>query len=528
MEVNRFMNVESIDTAKTTQRNVFHVAVYLLVAMCLTVFFYSQCDSGFFAIAATFIILVSAVCYLILMNYEKTPLYRRYCIAAIISGMFFVFVFPPISVPDEMYHFTASYWYASSMADESSILDSSSIAMRDEDRTFVEEFSEGNVTPADYAAVADTFSIMQTSNKTVNVEGYSFDLGSNPPQLKLPSAFAIFLARLFHLGAVPLFYLGRIFNLLFFVILASLAIRVTPVGKGIFCSVSMLPMTLHLAGSYSYDAGILGLSFLFVALLLRAIFLSEPIGRREMALLIIISVLLAPCKVIYSVAAGMVIFIPSDRFESSKHALAFKVALPFLMICSVLALRLPTMLSMASGSSGPQSHDGMTGNYYTLGALLANPIGSVLMLLKSLFAMSDFYWISAIGGSLSRFQGSVAAPHYLVAIYLVLVLVSAVPNLDDRKTLSLPERSMAIACFLLSVLGSIVAMWIGWTFESESIIQGVQGRYFLPLLPLFLLAVRPQRISADIDVPSYVLKSFLILNALYMTYILFCAFSYVG
>lgn len=518
----------TLKMTETTRRGVLHTIVFAVVSCALALFFFSQCDSSVFLIGSAIIVLVSVIGYFLILTCDHVALYKRFGFAALVTGLIFVFVFPPISVPDEMYHYTASHWYASSMLGESSILDSSSFSMRAEDRDFIDMFTEGNVSYKEYEEVVSSLTLLQSVDVSESVEGYAFDLGSNPPQLKLPSAIAVLIARLLHLGAVPLFYLGRMFNLLYFIVLASCAIRIAPIGKSIFCAISMLPMTLHLAASYSYDAGILGLSFLFVALLMKAIFTDGPIERREIAYISIVAILLAPCKVIYSFAVGMVLFIPNNRFTSRRQAIMFKCALPLMMVFSVALLRLPAMLTMASGSAGPQTHDGVTGNYYTLSTLVTHPVASVLMLCKTVYFMFDFYWISAIGGSLSRFQGSLAAPHYLVAIYLVMLVVSTFPEHKDEKGLSGLARGVAIACFLLSVLGSMVAMWIGWTFDSESIIQGVQGRYFLPLLPLFLIAVRPRKIVASFSVSTSIIDASFVLNSLYMIYILFCAFSFVG
>lgn len=522
------MDIEALETRNLTRRRLLHTAIFALVEITSLIFLYSQCDSYTYIIGAAIIILLSVSVYLIFLSSNDLSLLKRYIIASLVSGVIFTFAFPPISVPDEMYHFTASYWYASSVLGESDILDSSSISIRKEDRSFVEDLSQGNVTAEEYAKTAKAFSWFESSDEMEAIEGYSFDLGSNPPQLKLPSAFGILIARLLHLGSVPLFYFGRIINLLYFIVLTSLAIRFAPIGKSIFCAVSMLPMTLHLAASYSYDGGILGLSFLFVSLLLKAIFENGPIEKREILSLAVVAILLAPCKVIYSVAVAMVVFIPNGRFASRKQSIIFKIALPLMMLCSVIILRLPAMLTMAGGSVGPQTHDGITGNYYTLGALLTDPIGSALMLMKTIFAMFDFYWISAIGGSLSRFQGSIAAPHYLVVIYLVLLFISTIPESSDDNKLTAATKTTGIICFLLSVLGSMVAMWIGWTFDNESIIQGVQGRYFLPLLPLFLIAIRPKRIIANFPVSESVVSASFILNSMYMIFILFCAFSSLG
>ena len=92
------------------------------------------------------------------------------------------------------------------------------------------------------------------------------------PTLYLFSAAAVFLAYVFHLGFVPALMLGRTANLIVFALLAALAVKAAPFGRRVFAAAALLPMTLHLAASFSRDSLLLGLAFAFTALCMQAIF----------------------------------------------------------------------------------------------------------------------------------------------------------------------------------------------------------------------------------------------------------------
>lgn len=99
-----------------------------------------------------------------------------------------------------------------------------------------------------YPKVAEEFSFFADDNALSSTTLFSsdrFDMGSNPPQAKILSALGITIGRVLGLGAVPVYYLGRLFNFAGFVALAYFAVRFTPVGKRIFMVASCLPMTLH-------------------------------------------------------------------------------------------------------------------------------------------------------------------------------------------------------------------------------------------------------------------------------------------
>ena len=63
------------------------------------------------------------------------------------------------------------------------------------------------------------------------------------------------------LGFVPTLLLGRLANLLLFAALALWAVRWAPFGRRVLAAAALLPMTLHLAASFSRDSVLLGLAF---------------------------------------------------------------------------------------------------------------------------------------------------------------------------------------------------------------------------------------------------------------------------
>ena len=89
------------------------------------------------------------------------------------------------------------------------------------------------------------------------------------PVMYLPQAAGMALVRAFGGSALSLVFAARFLNLLAFLLLTSAAICRMPFGREILCGVGLLPMTLHLAASMSYDAGILGCSFLLCAEIFR-------------------------------------------------------------------------------------------------------------------------------------------------------------------------------------------------------------------------------------------------------------------
>lgn len=272
---------------------------------------------------------------------KKLPLHRVVFVLVLGFGMLYTFLLPPYAAPDEKYHINQSFTLASRWANDLSH----------------DEWRMGKVpTTTTFRRVGDEDADLQNENTTVFTwEAFTsqlFTTTTEPfnshqeynelqtdqnPLLYLASAAAVFLAYLLHLGFAPALLLGRLANLVLFAALAALAVKAAPFGKRIFTAAALLPMTLHLAASFSRDAPLLGLSFAFTALLLDAAFGPDKktaLSPARLAALVLCGVLLAPGKLVYLPLAALLLLVPAARL--GRHAKAKKCG--YLAACLLLAL----------------------------------------------------------------------------------------------------------------------------------------------------------------------------------------------
>ncbi len=418
-------------------------------------------------------------------------------------GLICCFFFPAGTVPDESYHFWRSYAYSTAIvADDPQ-------EIRIEDTPFFEGgFMSNEINRTDWDYVKEhLFDSAEDGSVSLSSLGISndvytrgADLITDMPQLKLPSALGILLAQALGMNHVALFYMGRLFNMLYAAALIILAIRLIPLGKKALMVVSLTPMTLHLIGSYSYDAGTIGLSFLLTALVVRAISGSGRYSATEAVASVAVAGLLAPCKVIYSVIALGFFLVPRNRFKSRKTELAFKGGILAAMMASVCLIRMASLVGIASADEGSLLIRGEeTGQPYSLGLILSNPIESAIFFARSIETLGSFWLFNMVGCSLGWFQGTTSFPNYVPVIFLALLALSMLKSKDDSDAASLVTRLSFLAICSVGAFGAILSMWTGWTFASDTAILGVQGRYFIPLLPMALIALRPNSIQVNVN-----------------------------
>lgn len=287
----------------------------------------------------------------------KPALHRLVFALVLCFGMLYSAVLPPYAAPDEKYHINQSFTMACKWANFFS----------------AEDWRMGNV-PLDmtYRREHDFDSLLQEERTTVfswqELSSHLFTLTSDGfdshtalselqtdrnPTLYFFSAAAVFLAYLLHLGFVPALMLGRTANLVVFALLSSLAVRHAPFGRRVFAAAALLPMTLHLAASFSRDSVLLGLAFAFSALCLKAIFGcrdGRPMPLSVWLPLAVFGVLLAPAKLVYLPLSALFLLIPATHF--GPNAAAKKAV--YLAVCVLLALSInrSVLVNSVSGADG--------------------------------------------------------------------------------------------------------------------------------------------------------------------------------
>lgn len=444
---------------------------------------------------------------------------KLFLASLIIMGILFSGVFTPLSAPDEDFHFTASYSLSNFMMGKGYQSDDP-LLMRRSDAEFYNQFAQNvDLSSNNYDYLNRKYSqLFDCSDSEVQVlTGRSHSVSQNLPQEKLASAFGITLARLLNLGPAYLYLFGRLFNLAFYITCVYIAFRITPIGRNIIAVISLFPMCLHLAASYSYDSFIIPMSILLTALCLRSIKAEGLFSLKEGSQILFVAMLLAPCKVIYTLVALLALFIPQRRFRSRKEELLIKLGCMMLVGMVLAGGRLLVYCANStSATSAVNNHldfrGDQSGHFYTVSDVVQNPLKFVKMLYLSLDHFGFEYLQRMVGGSLGWFQEEIVSPYiYVVALTMVMGM-SVISSDDDGDVLSISASLAGIAVFVIGLVLVMLTLLVSWVFNTEGLITGVQGRYFLPYLPWLLISFRTSRLKFDGNLFPYLLMAMLFLN----------------
>lgn len=457
----------------------------------------------------------------------------------LVFGAAFTMALPPYATPDEQFHinesFTVASWWANRVSRDEWVMQDVPIFYsyrRPGDFNSIIQNQKTTVfTWKEYA-----YHLVDTTPDKLGDHVWLFEeQADNYPQLYFFSALGVFLGFCLHLGFAPTLLLGRAFNLVVFALLAAWAIKKAPFGKMAFFGAALLPMTLHLAASFSRDSLLLGCCFAFTALTLDATFgPHDKLGWKELLPIALLGVVIAPAKVVYFPLIALSLLIPAARLGKAKLVNAGKAA--FLVVCALLVLWHNGYILQSSvavdenqatveeitedfrqeyeellAETGEESvivestSDILTDadelereqdrSCYTISYILTHPLDTIMLCVNSAVELGDHYVRTLVGGSLSYYSLNIAWT-WVVLLYGMLALC-ALPQAGEEKLLGWQRGwagLVALGCCGLAVLGCVC-----WTPIRYTTIYGLQGRYFLPVLPLALLALAPSQLRAAKD-----------------------------
>lgn len=391
-----------------------------------------------------------------------------YFISVLVIGSLYVFIMKPNAVPDEGNHYSSAYARSNEIMrlKESELMDPDEVDVID-----VESNIEAYRVLYD-GLRGDAVDTSVDQNKPLVVEA--------PFYLHLFSGIGITFGRLIGFNNILIFYMGRIFNMLFFALTTYYAVKKMPFCKMGLVAICMFPMTMHLAASYSYDAIINGSSFLFIAYVLNIIYNDNLISLKDCVLLLIIGLIIVSSKSgVYVPISLMIIFIPKEKFLQVKQQIFFYLSMLIVWGGWYVWQSLSAARSVVAGNYYIEwAHE----KAYTVSMIVGNPLHSIYVMENTLWEYVDVWFMNLIGKNLGWFD--IPLLNIIVFLFLIIFLLSIIKVEQVYININSSFKWGLVILCCLSVGLVIGGMWLGWTPQSNDLIEGVQGRYFLPVLPM--------------------------------------------
>ena len=437
---------------------------------------------------------------------SKISFERFFLLQAILFGTVFNLVFPANEIADEPQHMRTAYKLSNVFL---GIKDAGNeVHMRADDYAY--DMSYPSYTLTDFNQYLSAISKPLKNEELVVAKD---DLPYEPTlewarrpivfdtQLYQYTAPALGIAagRLLHLNTVSMYLMGRFFNLLFYIIMIYISLKIIPIGKSLLYTIALFPMSIQLAASFSRDVFRITIAVLVIAMTLRLFYGEEMEKKKQIPFVIILAVaagLLCPLRTyVYAVFSilPLLIFFYRKNWLNDKVIRIGAIVMVVLILGAIFAKYV-----IFPGNIVEEPHirsAWMDEMRYTKQYFINHPLDMIAIFRNTFWVKTIWYIDTMIGSSLGWLDTPVS--DILIRLIFCLLFVSVFARSYETKELSKKLRFTLFAMGVMSILMMIAGITVTWTPMSFSYAEGMQGRYFLPIVLPLLLSFRGKGITVS-------------------------------
>ncbi|MFM0308875.1 DUF2142 domain-containing protein [Paraburkholderia sp. RL17-383-BIF-A] len=305
-----------------------------------------------------------------------------------------------------------------------------------------------------------------------------------PAYAYLPQALGVKIGQMFRMTVRNTLMVVCALGLAMSIALTCWALAIGRRTRPLIFATALLPSTLMIFSSVSQEVSVFPVCFLLIAYLER--FLSER-WKLDARKLVIAGLALILCISARPPYAGLllIIFCPALRVGRDGQSYGLWQRAVWCAAVGLVAIVATTIFGNAAWAPVPPPRS-VAGQ---VAFLLHAPLNIPSIAIATFRQNATLYYQSFVGilGWLDAYM----SPGYYraAAVMLMFALVSTVlqPSLPEGKRAA--DRA-TIAVSILTCVGMIFgSLYLTWTPVGQQVVEGVQGRYFLALFPLFGLAL---------------------------------------
>lgn len=420
---------------------------------------------------------------------------------ALLLGSIHMVLMPTYSTPDERVHFATAYYYSNLLMGQEAVDQDGNVLVRNEDLLL--NIENMNPSLGTYALINDNLfkPCQDTTMVSLGVKPVTVPFWSYAPQ-----TMGITIARLLNMGNIMLFLISDLLALFVYAICVYGAIKWIPFGKVTMMIIALYPMALETASSFSYDVLVNGISLLFIGYVFYFIYDKKRADIKDWVKVSILMFIMAPIKVVYVLLSFLCFMIPI--FDKKKFC--FGAAMTVLSgFFSCILLRLSFVLRL-SGIADNVERSTTVSNTYTVQYIIANLSKVIAILYNTLRNMVDAILSPLFGQRLGVWDISIP---YFICFAAVLLLIVSLLITDKEKVMVKSWHKCVMMILCIGMLGGItLAMMLDFTDVNDTVVRGIQGRYFTPFLPLVVFCLRNNVVVLRKSIDKYLIFSTYMLN----------------
>lgn len=405
---------------------------------------------------------------------------KLFVLIALFFGILFVFILPPFQSVDEGMHFFRTY----QISEGKFISQNIEGAVGDEIPASLSKFYEMYVpfirNIDKKTGISDIKrDLLFPLNKEEKVFTRFTNTSLYSPVCYISQLPGVIAGKIAGLSLGGLYYLGRISNLISYCLLVFFALRITPFFKCPMFLLALMPMSLSLAGAYTCDVAVLGLNFLWMAVILKVMTLPQKVtfSNKWVIILAVLGLLISLSKS-YILLLPLIFLLPPKFFNTKKDY--------FISTLGILALAIAGLAfwSFCIRGLSLDMNNSFANSAMQMEFIKSHPFAYIFVLIKTFFVKTPRLLITMIG--VLGWQDTKLDWITYIAYPVLMYFAVCADNFDFK-----PERWQKILIWIVLIAGTIItytSLYIMWSPVGNSVILGLNGKYFIPLmLPLCLI-----------------------------------------
>ena len=401
-------------------------------------------------------------------------------------GIVYMCTMPISMVPDESVHLFTAYHTSNMMMgiDENGCKEKRCVMMREEDAQYLHQ----SYNYTDESVVSLLSQIGQKStNENLVPSGWDTMYGNE--YRFIPCSLGITTGRLLHLNTVSIFLLGRLFNFVFYVVLSMLAVYLIPFGKLLLFTILTMPMSFQQGMSFSYDVCVNSIAFLLAAIAFKFAYEdTKTVNWKKAMPLLFLTLILAKAKghAYITIALLPYIILLMNHLKCSSKKQTKIILKTLFAVLMVVIVGLGIMMIINNNHLVPYTPVYLSyadAEKYSISFLLNHPRYVPRIILGTIFVYGPYYLLTFVGHLLGWLELEISS----IYIKIELIILALFIAFSDTKKITSNKRTVSIIASLISIVFIFAGLLLSWTPINTVLVQGVQGRYFIPVaLPLLL------------------------------------------
>lgn len=294
------------------------------------------------------------------------------------------------------------------------------------------------------------------------------------------------LAELINLSIINTLYFARVFGLAAYIIAIFCAIRIAKNYKWLIVVIALLPTSLFQASTISLDPIVTASSILLFAALTRHWAKKNKPEKAWVNIIILCSLTaLALTKIPYLGLLIIPVLLPKEVFWTRKLEIYWKTL--WLIVPSITALAWIIFNAKVSKQLVILQTSGVADTSKQISVIVHEPLRFIEVLAYTYYQNADRMLSSLIGLIGDRQVGLTSAIMFILAFTALGLAGLFYKQLQTPKAIE-QRQWLAIGSAIIAVILIMsTTLYLTFTPVREDMILGLQGRYFLPILPFILI-----------------------------------------